>query len=86
MATQGYSMAVWSEGDKITDTTTNTKEIIKGVKDVEQALITFSNMYTGTKASALVSAWGLEPHETIIDCSLNIESIVDNITAHCEPK
>lgn len=84
MAIQGYTMAVYSEGETIQSNTTNTKDIINAVKDVEQALIMFTNTYTGQKASALVSAFGLEPNETIIDCSLNIESIVDRIIDTCE--
>ena len=86
MAIMGYTMAVYSEDEKIEGFTTNTKDIIKAVKDVEVALVVFSNLYTGTKASALVGAYGLQPDETIIDCSLNIESIVDNIASHCEAK
>jgi hypothetical protein len=84
MAIQGYTMTVYSEGETIQESTTNTKDIIKAVKDVDQALVVFSNLYTGQKASALVSAYGLEPQETIIDCSLNIESIVDNIINICK--
>lgn len=84
MAIQGYTMAVYSEGEEIQKFTTNTKDIIKAVKDVDVALVVFSNLYTGTKASALVGAYGLQPNETIIDCSLNIESIVDNIINICE--
>lgn len=84
MAIQGYSMAVWSDGERDLSSTTNTNEVIKAVKDVDQALIEFTNTYTGRKASALVSAYGLAPNETIIDCSLNIEPIVDRIIELCE--
>lgn len=84
MAIQGNTMAVWSDGECDLKPTTNTKEVIQAVKDTDHALIVFSNLYTGTKSSALVSAYGLAPHETIIDCSLNIESIVDNLIHYCE--
>lgn len=84
MAIKGYAMTVYSEGEKIQDSTTNTKDVIKAVKDVDVALVSFSNLYTGHKASALVGAYGLLPNETIIDCSLNIESVVDNIINSCK--
>ena len=83
MAIQGYAMSVYSEGETIQTSTTNTKDVIKAVKDVDVALVVFSNLYTGNKASALVGAYGLLPHETIIDHSLNIENIVDNIINQC---
>ena len=84
MAIMGNSMSVYCDGELMQSSTTNTKEVIKTVKDLEQALIVFTDTYTGRKSSALVSAYGLCPHETIIDCSLNIEGVVDSIIARCE--
>lgn len=84
MAIMGNSMSVYCEGELIQPSTSNTKDVIKAVKDLEQALIVFSDLYTGRKSSALVSAYGLCPHETIIDCSLNIEGVVDSIITRCE--
>ena len=84
MAIMGYSMEVYCEGELMQSATTNTIEVIATVKDLEQALIVFIDTYTGRKSSALVSAYGLYPHETIIDCSLNIEGIVNSIIDRCK--
>lgn len=61
--------------------------ICKDIKGVEEASLRFRDIATNTVVGfALVSAYGLEPDETVIDCSAAgiISDIMDEVMEECD--
>jgi len=65
---QGFLISVWDGEEWQVKASKKYKEIVEAIESVEEASIRILDAYTGNKlGSALVSAYGLEDEETVID-------------------
>ena len=67
----GFTVSVWDGEEWQVKRSTKEGEIIDAVKSVEEANLKFRDADGNNQGFALVSAFGLEPDETVIDCSAN---------------
>jgi len=71
----GFTVSVFDGEEWQVKRSTKEGEIIEAVKSVEEASLRFRDANGENVGFALVSAYGLEPDETVIDCSANREWI-----------
>ena len=65
---KGFTVSVWDGEEWQVKRSTSYQEINQAIKSVEEAKLRFRDG-DQVVGSALVSAYGLEPDETVIDCS-----------------
>lgn len=66
---QGCTLSVWDGEEWQVKRSTSLKDIREAVKSVDEAKLRIRDQDGNIVASALVSAYGLEPDETIMDSS-----------------
>lgn len=75
----GYSVSVWDGEEWQVRRSTGYQEITEAIKSVEEAQLRFRDSGGQVVGWALVSAYGLEPDETVIDHTVTpwIESALE---------
>jgi hypothetical protein len=68
---QGHTVSVWDGEEWQVKRSTSFKAINEAVKSVEEAALRIRDTAGNIVANASVSAYGLEPDETVVDCSVN---------------
>ena len=68
---QGHAVSVWDHEDWQVSKSTNYREISESIKSMEEAKVVIYSVQGDKLAWALVSMYGLEPDETIMNCSEN---------------
>lgn len=68
---QGHTVSVYDGEEWQVKRSTNYRAIVDAIESVEEAQIRVRNEKGVIMTSALLSLFGLEPDETIIDCSDN---------------
>ncbi len=62
-----FVISVWDGEEWQVKRSQRLKDIVEAVKSVEEATLRFYDKNGGKQGGALVSAYGLEPEETVID-------------------
>jgi len=68
---QGCTVSVWDGEEWQVKRSTSFKAINEAVKSVEEAALRIRDTAGNIVANVSVAAYGLEPDETVIDCSVN---------------
>ena len=67
----GFTVSVWDGGEWQVKKSAKIREIANAIKSVEEAELRFRDAENRVNGWALVSAYGLEPEETVTDYSDN---------------
>lgn len=67
----GFTVSVWDGDEWQVKKSTKIREITDAIKSVEEVELRFRDSENRVNGWALVSAYGLEPEETVIDYSDN---------------
>lgn len=67
----GFTVSVWDGEEWQVKKSTSLKDITDAIKSVEEAELRFRDAENRVNGWALVSAYGLEPEETVIDHTVN---------------